>query len=651
MKRKIAICANGWNYDTLSRAMEGIKRYAQKEDFDIFNFLSFASYSEHKTLMQGELNIYNLMDPMEYDGVIVFSTMLNSTETAISLCKKVKEMGKPVVSVGMDIDGIPSIHGSNREGMGALVKHLIEKHNVKRAVYVGGTPDHVDSIERLQVTKEVFEEYGLKLEEDDIGYGRWSNRYTVELVERVINSEKGLPDAFICANDIMALAASTLLEEKGYNVPGDVIVTGFDNSGEGMLFYPALTSVKQNYEEVGYQCCEMLFEQLRGIEGTAQRMVPSEFVCGESCGCRGDMDFERMHLLYCKHSFRRNMDAKLLEQNERNMRQRLSDVPNYRVMKSALQDHYRVNHQFEGSGFYIVLNSEYFEDPMASEQELFERGYAGRLEVVIALRNGEIQDGLKVDRQHFIPGYEKKTGEQHVYSLLPLHFYEYNYGYLVLTDQPTILMEDMLYPYLEKLQQSMKLLRINLRLKNLYDKDQMTGLFNRFGYENKALPLYQESLRDKMTMMVMFVDINYMKHINDKYGHLHGDNAIRTVVAAIKAKFTEEDEAIAVRFGGDEFLIIAKNFDILRAESIKQGILDFLEGKNREATLPYKITVSIGYVITDPEERPKASLQDYIREADNLMYKVKAMTHAKDPEYAKEPEKAKDTNPGNIEAI
>ena len=64
-------------------------------------FLSFASYSEHRTLVQGELNIYKLMDSRQYDGIIVFSTALNSEETAVSLCKEAKEFGVPVVSIGM----------------------------------------------------------------------------------------------------------------------------------------------------------------------------------------------------------------------------------------------------------------------------------------------------------------------------------------------------------------------------------------------------------------------------------------------------------------------------------------------------------------------------------------------------------------------
>ncbi len=627
MKRKIAICANGWNYDSLSCALQGIKEYAGKEDFDIFVFLSFASYSELTSLMQGELNIYELMDPEDYDGIIIFTTALNSESTAVSLCRRAVECKIPVVSIGKELEGAHTVSASNEEGMRELIRHLIEVHDVKRAFFIGGTPDHVDSIARLRVTREVFEEYGLTFTEEDHGFGKWTNRYTAELIDEILDSGRDLPDAFICANDIMAMAACTELESRGYDVPKDVIVTGFDNCSEGKIFYPALTSVEQKYEEIGYRACERIFDEIRGKKGPVNEIVHSGFVCGESCGCTAGGVYENNRITYCRHSFKRNMNAKLLEQNERVMRQWLADMPEYSALKETLRSHYERNHQFEGDGFFICVNEDFFEDVMVSERQLWERGDSAGIEVLVALINGEIVNDLKADRKNIVPGYRKNTGEQHVYFFLPMHHFEYNYGYVVLTDFPYIFNEDMLYPYMEKLMQSIRLMRTHLRLKALYDKDQMTGLFNRFGYENKALPLYKDSLENKTRLMVMFVDINYMKLINDEFGHLHGDNAIRTVVAAINE--TLDENAIAVRFGGDEFLVIAPDCNEEKASGMKDAILSYLEEENKRKTVPYDISVSIGYVVSDPVARPDARLQDYIREADRLMYEIKKEMHMK----------------------
>ena len=628
MKKKIAVCANGWNYETLSLALDGISEYAKKEDFDIFTFMSYASFSEHTTIVQGELNIYKLMEPEDYDGVIVFSTHLNSDATAVSICENARDKKVPVVSVGMEIEGVPSVLTNNRDGMRDLVSHLIEKHGVKRVFFIGGNPDHVDSIARLDVTREVLEAHGLRLSDKDIGFGRWSNRHTADLVDEVIDSEKGLPDAFVCANDLMAMATCTELEMRGYQVPGDVIVTGFDCIEDGKNFYPALSSVKQNFREIGYKACEIIFEKSKARKAPVKEMVGSEFDCGESCGCKGSQDYEERRKMYCRHSYLRKAEAKLLEQNERIMRQWMSEMPSYQVMKENMQKHYDTNHQFEGEGFYIVVDSEYFEDVMASEKELWEKGRNSKPEVLVALKEGKTVRDLPITWKMIIPGYQKNDNEQHIYFILPLHYFEFNYGYLVLTDRPYIMNDEALYPYLEKLQQAIKMMRINLRLKALYDKDQMTGLFNRFGYEEKALPLYEESLEKKTGMMVMFVDINYMKRINDEYGHIHGDNAIRTVVAAINENASKN--GMAVRFGGDEFLVLAPDCSEESAERIKKGILDYLDRKNSNGDYPYKISVSIGYVVTDPIGKPVATLRDYIKEADAKMYDIKKETHKVD---------------------
>ncbi len=638
MKKKIAVYANGWNGDALFQAMKGIREYAKLKDFDIFVFLSFASYSDYYTLSQGELNIYDLSRMEDYDGAIVLSTMLNSNETAVKLCERAKEKGVPVVSIGMEMEGVPSVCIRNEEGMRELVEHLVTMHRVKNVVFMGGTEDHPDSIARLQTTRQVLAEHGIALPDENVVYGAWGNNGPAAIVQDWVRKGTPLPDAIICANDIMALATSTELYRLGYELPRDVIVTGFDHIASGQVSFPALSTVKQNYEIIGYRACEMIYEQIAGTLSKIRVTIPSTFVRGESCGCEGELDNVAMRRDYCKFSYQRHIDDSMLEQTERVMRQRISGILSYNALKHSLQDHYYRNHRFEGSTFAIIVHSEYFEEPMAEEKVLWDRGINGRMEALVAMKNGEILENVEVNRSNLIPGYEKIPGEQHTYYFAPLHYYQYNYGYVLLCDDPYILMGDMMYPYMEKLQQSLKLLRINVRLDTLnkemsrvYDRDPMTGLYNRFVYENKAIPLYEECQKDAAAMLVMFVDINYMKRINDEFGHIHGDNAIKTVAESIKQNI--KDEWIAVRYGGDEFLIIGAKSDVLEAERVKAAILDYLDHKNHDGSQPYKISASCGYVVTDPGKGE--TLQDYVREADRLMYEIKKQVHDKDgkPRY------------------
>ncbi|MBQ3905252.1 MAG: GGDEF domain-containing protein [Lachnospiraceae bacterium] len=633
MKKKIAVYANGWSIEALFEAVAGIRKFAAQEDFDVFVFLCFANISVHTTLMQGELNVYKLCNVTDYDGIISFSNMLNSDETALYLCQEARQKGVPIISIGMDMEGVPSVKVDGNTGMRGLVTHLVEKHGVKDVVFIGGTPGHMESDSRLAVTRAVLEEHGLSLPQENVVYGGWSNRRTIEALHSVLDTGRKLPDAIVCANDIMGLSAATELKRMGYSIPEDVIVTGFDHIQESQIFYPALTSVKQNYDEVGYQSCRMIYDMIIGGSCEDTHMVSTTLAIGESCGCDEGDDYWELRKNFCGHFYQRNTDTAFMEQTERSMRQKISEVSSYADLKTSLRDHFLHNHRFEGENLSIVLNADYFQNPMATEQEIASKKTRSKYEVVVALKNGEIQNLERMDRRCLVPGYEKVDGICHVYYILPLHFYQYSYGYVVFADEPYIMREGLLYSYMEKLQQALKLLRTNLsldmlnqNLTKLYDKDPMTGLFNRFGYENKAIPLYQESVKSHTTMMVMFVDINYLKHINDRFGHIHGDAAIKTVADGIKEILREN--WIAIRFGGDEFLIIAPNCDKREAEEVRQSILQYLEEKNNEGYRLYRISTSIGYVITDPESGHP--LQEYIREADRIMYEIKRDMHAKD---------------------
>ncbi len=625
MKKKIAVCANGWSLDALAGAVEGLREFAAKKDFDIYVFMSFASYSAHQNLMQGELNIYKLCDPADYDGVIVFSNMLNSDTTAEEICSDAVKKAVPVVSIGKEMEGIPSVFVDNRAGLKTVVEHLIADHGVKKIFYMGGTPEHVDSCERLKVTREVMHEHGLELDDEEVGYGKWSNRRTVDALHEYLDKGRGMPDAIVCANDAMALAVCNELEKLGYDVPGDVKVTGFDNIESGRIFYPAITTVQADFKTVAKKAYDIMSGKLCPDDEQSGISVPAIPVMAESCGCVGNPHYIGLRHMYCKHSFQRSADANLVEQNERVLRERISDVSDYQDMKEKLRHHYRENHQYEGSAFYMVLNDDYFMNTLATDEEICGGGLKGQLDVAVALRDGKLLDVEKVDASRLIPGYRKQKNEQHIFYICPLHYFANNYGYVVFTDEPYVLNEIMMYPYLEKIQQSLRLLRVNLRLKLLFDKDPMTGLYNRFGYENKALPLYKESLDKRTRLAVLFVDINSMKSINDNFGHEQGDVAIKTVAAAVSDCLKKD--WVAVRYGGDEFIVIVPDCGRQKAASIKRRITERLEKRREDSRLPYSLSASIGYVTTEPDKRPDASLKDYIREADALMYSIKKEMH------------------------
>lgn len=638
MKHRIAIFSNGYNGSITLKAIEGIKKYAAVKDFDTHFYIGFAASNEKPTFNVGQFNIYQLAKLEEYDGLIVFSGILNNPELAENSCRLAKEKGVPVVSIGMPFEGIPNVDINNEDGMRELVEHLITKHGVKDVVYIGGTPDHVDTIERYKVVCEVMEKHGLKLEDRNVYYGNWVNETAIEIADTLAKVRDKLPDAIICANDIMALAVCCELRDLGYKLPDDVIVTGFDHIGEGSVSFPALTTVDQDYITVGYNSCKIIYDMIEGNHDGSMSSVASKLIVGESCGCNREAEspYDIGRRDYCSSIHAKSKQADFFNRFMRTERTTILESSDYDEMKNALREFYTANHDYIGEDYYIMLNKAYFDDVSAEDSEILAKCYDTSFDTTVSLVGGEVsEDGI--DKDLMIPGFKKTPGQQHIYFFYPLHNEQYNYGYVVFRDGTYIIDEAFrIYEYLEKLEHSFMELRINMRLemvnrelRYLYDKDPMTGLYNRFCFVSHAVPIVEESKERGNQAMIMFADINNMKKINDRYGHAFGDRAINIVADAIK-RGIGDDNAIGIRYGGDEFLVIAADASAAYAERFKREINAFIERENMLGINPFKFSLSIGYVLTDPESAK--SVNDYVEDADVLMYEIKNEYHKTHPE-------------------
>ena len=638
MKNRIAIFSNGYNGSITLKAIEGIKRYAAIKDFDTHFYIGFAASNEKETFNVGQFNIYQLAKLDEYDGLIVFSGLLNDPGLAQKACKEAKDKGIPVVSIGMKIDDIPYVGINNKDGMRDLVEHLITVHGVKTVKYIGGTKDHVDSVERLNVVRDVMSKHGLELTENDIFYGDWVNEKAIAYAVELAKSEEGLPDVIICANDIMALAVACELRDLGFELPQDVIITGFDHISEGSVSYPALTTVDQDYETIGYNSCKLLYDIVEGRNEEQYSFVSSKLVIGESCGCFSESDspHDIRRRNYCRSIHAKSKQADFFNRFMRAERTTILESSDYNDMKKNLREFYSTNRDYIGDNYYILLNKQYFEEVASDDSECLNKCYQADFDITVPVLDGKISEE-GIDKRLMIPGFIKTPGEQHIYFFYPLHTEQYNYGYVVFRDGTYIIDEAFrIYEYLEKMEHSFMEFRINVRLEMvnkelrfLYDKDPMTGLYNRFCFVSHAVPIVEESKKHSRQAMIMFVDINSMKKINDRYGHACGDKAITIVSEAIKSSIGE-DNAIGIRYGGDEFLVVAADANEEYAEKFKNSMFSHIDNENSSGINPFTFTISVGFVLTDPSS--DRTVNDYVNEADKLMYKIKNEYHRKFPD-------------------
>lgn len=148
--------------------------------------------------------------------------------------------------------------------------------------------------------------------------------------------------------------------------------------------------------------------------------------------------------------------------------------------------------------------------------------------------------------------------------------------------------------------------------------DPLTDVYNRKYFETAANKILQQLDASTYTLLAI-IDLDYFKQINDTYGHLIGDEALKTVGARLKT-FALQKKAIVARYGGDEFLLICSSKERERledfAETLHRG-LSALTVENDNTIV--HLSFSIGLTIVNAAEPLSALLQ----QADTALYDVK----------------------------
>ena len=151
--------------------------------------------------------------------------------------------------------------------------------------------------------------------------------------------------------------------------------------------------------------------------------------------------------------------------------------------------------------------------------------------------------------------------------------------------------------------------------------DQLTGLYNRRGFEIMTLQQLKLSARTKREMILFLVDIDEMKKINDAYGHPQGDLAIASAAEILKKTFRESD--ILARIGGDEFAVLAleTQSDIDNHSLILKRLSEIQNDVNAQLKTAWKLSLSVG--TAQYNSATMAFIEQLIAKADDELYKCK----------------------------
>lgn len=213
------------------------------------------------------------------EGVLVFGMQESDMDFG-----ELKDSGLPAVFIDMEMTGdrIGMITSDNAEAIRSAVRHLAEL-NHRRIAFIAGLDGTYPGRKRKEGFLQGMAEQQLPVPPAYIQAGDFTRASGYEAMRRLLSLPEP-PTAVICCSDDSAVGAIHAATERGLTLPDDLSVVGFDDVELARSVRPALTTIRQDMEEMGFRAIGLLDELVRGTEPGPKRIVlPTEWVQRDSC--------------------------------------------------------------------------------------------------------------------------------------------------------------------------------------------------------------------------------------------------------------------------------------------------------------------------------------------------------------------------------
>jgi DNA-binding LacI/PurR family transcriptional regulator len=216
----------------------------------------------------------------QVEGMIVQASRVGVDTTDVLLAEHL-----PFVLLGRPVEDTPEISWIEvdaRQATREAIQHLTALGH-RRIAFIGGRPNMVVTLDRLQGYHQALDEAGLPYDGELIGYGEFRQEGGAMAMRQFLALGKDRPTAVFAANDLMAIGAIQAFEQVGLGVPNDCSVVGSNDSPIAALTSPRLTSSRAPYFELAREAALALIVQL-GDQPAApvKKLIPCQLIVRDS---------------------------------------------------------------------------------------------------------------------------------------------------------------------------------------------------------------------------------------------------------------------------------------------------------------------------------------------------------------------------------
>ncbi|QGW23001.1 diguanylate cyclase [Stutzerimonas degradans] len=175
----------------------------------------------------------------------------------------------------------------------------------------------------------------------------------------------------------------------------------------------------------------------------------------------------------------------------------------------------------------------------------------------------------------------------------------------------------------ERKQTEQQLLQLQKQLEELSYQDGLTGVANRRMFDNRLQMEWSNAQRNRLPLSLILLDIDYFKQYNDHYGHVRGDDCLKSVGQALSGAAVRPRDLLA-RYGGEEFVLLLPETDAQAAAQVAERCRQLIRGQNiqhahSQVAPLLTISLGVGTLIPGPLDQPQA----FLERVDRLLYKAK----------------------------
>ena len=626
MGKQIAVLMGAINLDNQRQIVNGMIEAGKETDSNLYIFTNYVSSRENEENIRGAYHIMDLPDFSKFDAVILAINTLNYIPAAERALEAIKKSKIPAVTLDRYIEGMSCVGISSYEAEYELVEHFINEHRADEIYYVRGPIGNNEADARYEAYCDVLQKYNIPYQKEHIYHGWFTNESGRKAVKYFLKN--GIcPRYIICGNDSMAMGVYEMLVQKGYRVPEDVAIAGFDNSELSQLNIPPITSVNKNQHEVGRKA---IYEALALIEGkeTEYHIIPCKLEARASCGCQREKSIDVVMLKnrYVEH---RSMTLRLAD-IVRDMVAEFSGLSRPESIVDILKKYVQ---EIELDRFYLCLceNSKVFmlpESNMGKNIDILQVNmeYTDKMELALSYENETFSTGGYFEKGIVLPKEKRESSKGNYFIVTPIFFQDCCYGYCVSGNSDLPLEHSLYYSWvmhigvsLENIRKRMLLNDAVVKLNNMWCYDALTKLYNRAGFFYEAKNLLDKMSYEDKNIFLLFLDIDGLKKVNDTLGHDIGDDLIQQMAECIKENL--DGDTLAMRYGGDEFVLLSAYEEEQQIQNRIQAIQESVKKCNEKGTNPFTLRVSIGG--TGYKAKEIEDLNQLIADADKSMYEEK----------------------------